>query len=196
MKIFRVLAFALMFFAVSAFADSQKRGPSNEALRLEATPSGYMVALRSLPAGTQYLDLTIKLKGYDAKQGAFLAVGLGDLYAYFDKGNAPLGEGYLVGAINECPTKGIALTVESYTAPLIAVNCKQALTLTNDMVYQIRMTVTAKGDVRVSLHAQDDTLLGVVSRPAVALAQYSKGLFVVPVGKGSYELQSMTAGSE
>ncbi len=198
MKILTALVLAASLITSAFAADVEKRSVKNESLRLEKLPNGYLVALRSLPAaGTQFLDIRIKLKKFDTVNGSFVAVGMGDLYKYYDKGEMPLGEGYLIGANVQCPKQNIAIELYSYTAPNLPINCKNTLAdLQNDTVYQIRVTVNAKGDLSLMVEDENDVLLARLSKPAVSVAQYSKGLFIVPIGKSSYELIGLSAGSE
>lgn len=191
-----VLVFASLMAPAFAGDDSKRIGGKNEALGLEKLPQGYLIALRQIPTtGTQYLRMAIKLKGYDTTSGGFIAVGMGDLYRFYENGQHPLGEGYLLGYNNACPSKGVAVTLYSYTDTL-PINCRNSSPILNDMIIQIYVSVTAKGDVNLTVENAYDFLITRLSKPAVSVAQYSKGFFIVPIGTGSYELLSLSAGTE
>ena len=208
MKLF-VLLFAACLAISGQAQDVQKHGGIQaQSLRIEKLNTGYLVALRALPisTGTQYLDITIRLGTFDATEGAHLAIGLGDLYRYYDTGTLPpVADGFVIGKSNLCPEKGVAVNMESYggEVPGKILDCPTAFgPLRSDTVYQVRLSVTADGTTRLTVHTADDTLIWAATRSFNGKhGPHARGLFVIPyspAGKvnGAYELLSITAGTD
>ena len=175
-----------------------------EFLRLEKLPTGHLIAVRQIPSHqNHYLNLTFKLSGFDATDSAHMAIGLGDLYRYYDAGKAPVGDGFVIGESGGCLDKGVAVNFESYGGeiPGKTLDCPTAYgPLNQNTVYQIRLTVTPSGDVDYALRLLDDTLIATGHRSWNGQhAAHERGLFIIPyspAGKpnGSYELLTLKAG--
>ena len=189
--------------------DRQKSGGAGyEGLMVLNLPTGPMLALRALPVtrGTHYLDVTFKLKDFDATDGAHLALGLGDLYRYFDRGLVPVADGFVVGKSALCPEKGVAVNFESYggEVPGKVLDCPTAYgPLRSDTVYQVRFSVTDTGVSSMTVHLEDDTLVwGRVVRTFNGMhAPHARGLFLIPYSppdkkNGAYELLRVSSGVE
>jgi hypothetical protein len=176
----------------------------SEVLRLELLPTGYLVAVRTLPGeGEHWLRIRFRLAAYDATESAHLAIGLGDLYRYFESGSAPVGDGFIVGLSNSCPEKGVAVNHESYGGeiPGRILDCPTAygsLNLVKE--YTVLLVVSAVGEARFDVF---DTM-GVKVHTAVRdwngmHRPHDRGLFIIPYspdGKpnGRYELLELRAG--
>lgn len=211
MKKFIVSLFAAMLlFSASASAVTPEPkhtgGYSAEYLRLEKLPVGYLIALKEIPqVGTHWLDFTFKLGTFNATGGSHLAIGLGDLYKYYETGAVPNGDGFVVGKANACESKGVAVNLESYGGLESGkvLDCPTAFgPLSTTAIYQVRITVSEKGVVKFSVHAEDDTLLWTATRSWTgSYPEFRRGLFVIPINasgvtQGSYELLSLQAGVE
>lgn len=203
-----IIAIGLLFLSMFTSAQTIKRGlGGDEAMRIEKLDNGYLVALRSLPiaTGTQYIDMTIKLGSFDATDGAHIAIGLGDLYRYYDTGTLPpVADGYVLGKSNGCPEKGVAFNFESYGGeiPGKTLDCPTAFgPLKPDTIYQIRLDVTSAGVSRIVVALADDTVVWQATRTFDGMhGPHARGLFVIPInpiGKknGTYELIKMSAGT-
>ena len=207
MKLIPLLLALLLSPSVLA-QDTQKHGIfERESLLIQNGVVGTMVALRVLPMarGTHFLNVTIRLRDFNAVGGAHLAFGLGDIYRYFDTGVLPpVADGFVIGQSNQCPEKGIAVNFESYGGeiPGKTLDCPTAYgPLRIDWVYQVRLSVTATGVTAMTVHLEDGTLVwGKVTRTFDGQhKQHARGLFIVPVsptdGKnGAYELLRVSAG--
>lgn len=176
----------------------------SEVLRLELLPTGYLIAVRTLPGeGEHWLRLRFRLAAYDATEGAHLAIGLGDLYRYFESGSTPVGDGFIVGKSNGCPEKGVAVNHESYGGELPdrTLDCPTAygpLDVVGE--YTVLLVVSAEGEARFDVFDAQGVKVHTAVRDWDGMHRpHDRGLFIIPYspeGKpnGRYELLELRTG--
>jgi hypothetical protein len=197
-----IILVALFVLTCSANLSGAIQSQPVEFFRIQKVQTGYLIAMREIPSrGTHWLEFRFRLDGFDAKNSAHLAIGLGDLYRYFDSGLVPVADGFVVGESGECLDKGIAVNFESYGAeiPGKTLDCPTAFgPLDRNLTYRVMLSVSQSGVVHYALFDEAGLLLSEATRSWNGRhGAHARGLFVIPYSpgqNGAYELISMRAG--
>lgn len=152
------------------------------------------VAIRDLGfAPVTRLEFEFKIGAYNATGGNHIAVGIGNLYPFYDFGLPPQGSGFVIGEWHRCPDMGVIVAIEHYAAGYGVDTSTCYGPLSPLKVYKVDLKVTKPFTVSYAIY--DGTLLLASferKMPLVPIAPYPTGAFVIPVdtgiASGAYEL--------